>query len=129
MPSARSRLGDVTELVRRLAREALAIGQTRLELLSIELQEDRDRWWCAVFLALGCAGFGLLAGISLTAGLVVALWPYSPALALIAPSLLYLALAGFLGYRLNRLVRHRTALPATVEQLRQDRESFEQWLG
>jgi uncharacterized membrane protein YqjE len=55
---------------RRLAGRVLAIFENRLELLTLEVQEERDRLICALLLALGLATFGLLAGMALSAG-----WP------------------------------------------------------
>ena len=44
------------------ARRLLTIGENRLELLTVEVQEERERLLRAFLLALGVAAFGLLAG-------------------------------------------------------------------
>ncbi len=43
------------------ARRLLTIGENRLELLTVEVQEGRERLLQAFLLALGVAAFGLLA--------------------------------------------------------------------
>ena len=60
------------------ARRLLTIGENRLELLTVEVQEERERLLHAFLLALGVAAFGLLAGLTLTAAIVVLLWAWSP---------------------------------------------------
>lgn len=123
-----SHLGELSEVSRRLAREALALGQTRLELLAVELQEERERWLRAVLLGLGVATFGLLAGVALTVGLVAWLWPLSPIAAVLVPLGLNVTAAFGCGRGLQRLVRTWESFPATFAQLHQDREALEQWL-
>ena len=58
---------------KQFARRLLTIGENRLELLTVEVQEERERLLHAFLLALGVAAFGLLAGITLTAAIVVLL--------------------------------------------------------
>ena len=63
------------------ARRLLTIGENRLELLTVEVQEERERLLRAFLLALGVAAFGLLAGMTLTAchcGFAVGLVPLWP---------------------------------------------------
>ncbi len=57
------------KFVRRLA----TIGENRLELLAVRVQEERERILHAFLLALGVAAFGLLAGIALTTAIAVLL--------------------------------------------------------
>jgi ElaB/YqjD/DUF883 family membrane-anchored ribosome-binding protein len=59
-------------------RRLVTIGENRLELLAVEVQEERERLLHAFLLALGVAAFGLLAGLTLTAAIVVLLWAWSP---------------------------------------------------
>lgn len=49
-------------------------SENRLELLAVEVQEERERLLHALLLALGVAAFGLLAGLTLTAAVAVVLW-------------------------------------------------------
>lgn len=123
-----SHLGDLSDASRRLAREALALGQTRLELLAVELQEERERWLRAVLLVLGVATFGLLAGVAFTVGLVAWLWPHSPTLAVVVPLALHAGAAFGCARGLRRLIQDWESFPATFAQLHQDRAALEQWL-
>ena len=62
---------------RGFARQLLTIGENRLELLTVEAQEGRERLVLVFLMALGVAVFGLMATLTLTAAIVVWLWPYS----------------------------------------------------
>lgn len=109
-------------------RGILALGQTRLDLLFLEFQEERNRWLTVLVLALAGAVFGLLAAIVFTFGIVVALWPVSGWLAVAVPLLLHGGLAVACASRLRQRIRTWEFLPATLDQLRQDREDLERWL-
>src|SRR5436190_539566 len=52
-----------------IARRLLTIGENRLELLTVEMQEERDRLLHAILMAFGVAAFGLLACLTLTAAI------------------------------------------------------------
>ena len=109
------------------ARRLLTIGENRLELLTVEVQEERERLLHAFLLALGVAAFGLLAGLALTAALVVWLsaWPVTVLLILTG---LYGAAGICLWRRLNRLLRDWQTLSASLDQLQKDRACLEKIL-
>ena len=110
------------------AQRLLTIGENRLELLTVEVQEERERLLHAILLALGVATFGLLAGITLTAAIVVLLWAYSPVAVLLTVTGLYGAAGVWLYRRLTRLLRDWHTLSATLDQLRKDRACLEKTL-
>jgi uncharacterized membrane protein YqjE len=110
---------------RNLARRLLAIGENRLELLSVEVQEGRERLLLAFVLALGVVAFSLLAVITLTAAIVIRLWAFSPVGVLLALTVLYGAAGFFLYRRLMGMLRDWQTLPATLDQLRKDRACLE----
>jgi uncharacterized membrane protein YqjE len=110
--------------VRRLA----TIGENRLELLAVEVQEEREHLLHSFLLALGVAAFGLLAGITLTAAIVVLLWAWSPVAVLLILTVVYGAAAVWLYQRLTGLLRDWQTLSATLDQLRKDRECLEKLL-
>ncbi len=114
---------------RRFAQRLLTIGENRLELLAVEVQEERERLLHAFLLALGVATFGLLAGITLTATIVVLLWPYSPVAVLLTLTGLYGAAGVWLSRRLAGLLRDWQTLSATLDQLRKDRACLEKTLA
>ena len=113
------------QFVRRLA----TIGENRLELLAVEVQEERERLLHACLLALGVAAFGLLAGITLTAAIVVLLWAWSPVAVLLILTGLYGIAGVCLHRRLTGLFRDWQTLSATLEQLRKDRVCLEKYLA
>ena len=69
-------LSQLATTSKQFARRLLTIGENRLELLAVEVQEERERLLHAFLLALGAAAFGLLAGVTLTAALVIWLWAW-----------------------------------------------------
>ena len=114
---------------KRLGRRLLTMCENRLELLMLEVQEERDRLLHAILLALAVAIFGLLAGIALSICIVVCLWNNSPLVALLSLTSLYALAAVWFYWRLTFLQRHWKTLPATLDQLRKDRECLEKGLA
>ena len=110
---------------RRLGLRVLTIAENRLELLLVEVQEERERLLHALLLALGAMAFGLLAGLTLTAAIVVLFWAYSPAGTLIALTCLYGASGLYLYRRLTGLLGDWQSLSASLDQLRKDRACLE----
>jgi uncharacterized membrane protein YqjE len=128
-------MDDSTVSLRQLAttakhftRRLATIGENRLELLAVEVQEERERLLHACLLALGVATFGLLAGFTLTAAIVVMLWAWSPLAVLLILTVFYAAIGGCLYQRLTRLLRDWQTLSATLDQLRKDRACLEKIL-
>ncbi len=103
----------------------MAIGHNRLELLVVELQEERERLLRAILLALAGAVFGLLAGIVLTAAIALWLWPLAGVAVLLGLAALYGAATAWLYRRLTASLHEWKTLPETLDQLRKDRA----WLG
>ncbi len=114
---------------KQLARRLASVGENRLELLTVEVQEERERLLHALLLALGVAAFGLLAGITLTAALVVWLWAWSPVAVLLILTGLYGAAGIYLYQRLTARLRDWQVLSATLDQLRKDRVCLEKLLA
>jgi uncharacterized membrane protein YqjE len=111
------------------AQRLLTIGENRLELLAVEVQEERERHLHALLLACGVAAFGLLAGLTLTAAIVILLWDWSHVAVLLALTGLYgVAAVGFY-WRLTGLLRDWQTLSATLDQLRKDRACLEKILA
>jgi uncharacterized membrane protein YqjE len=123
-PATRS-LGEFGASAKRLARSLLTIGANRIELFMVEVQEQREHILHLLLLALGVAAFGLLAGITLTGAIVVWLWPVSKLGVFLGLTVLYGAAAALLYRRLNTMLRDWKNLPATLDQLRKDRECLE----
>jgi uncharacterized membrane protein YqjE len=129
MEPAATGVGQLAETSQRFVRRLFTIGENRLELLIVEVQEEREQFRSAFLLALGVAAFGLLAGITLTAAIVVWLWACSPAAVLLALTGLYAAAGIFLYWRLTGLLRDWQTLAASLDQLRKDRACLEKNLA
>ena len=108
-----------------LARRLLTIGENRLELLMVEVQEEREHLLRAILLALGVAVFSFLAGVALTVALVVLFWHFSPVGVLLVLTGLYGTMAVYLYRRFSGLLHDWQTLPATMDQLRKDRAGLE----
>jgi uncharacterized membrane protein YqjE len=121
--------GQLVATSKRFVRRLLTIGENRLELLLVEVQEERERLLRGLLLAVGVAAFGLLAGMALTGVIVVLLWDLSRWAALVVLASLYGAAAGCLYRQLSRLLRDWQNLPATFDQLRKDRACLEKTLS
>jgi uncharacterized membrane protein YqjE len=121
-------LRQLTTSSKHFARRLLTIGENRLELLTVEVQQERERLLHAFLLALGLATFGLLAGLTLTAAIVVMLLAYSPLAVLLALTALYGGVGIYLYRRLTGLLHDWQTLSASLEQLRKDRACLEKIL-
>ena len=129
MEESNASLGQLADKSKHFAQGLLTIGENRLELLAVEIQEQRERLLQAVLLAMGVATLGLLASITLTALIVVLLWPVSHLGVLLALTVLYGAAALWLSRRLNGLVRDWQAFSASLDQLRKDGECLKKILA
>ena len=129
MEPAPTNAGQFVETSKHFARRLLTIGENRLELLMVEVQEERERLLHAILLALGVAAFGLLAGVALTGAIVVLLWKISPVAVLLVLTSLYGATAVCLYRRLTGILRDWQNLPATLDQLKKDRACLEKNLA
>ena len=128
METATGSFKQLAATSRRFAQRLLTIGENRLKLLTVEVQEERVRLLRAILLALGVAAFGLLAGVALTGTIVVLFWDFSHVAVLLALAGLYGEAAVFLYRRLTVLLRDWKNLPATLDQLRKDRACLEKTL-
>jgi uncharacterized membrane protein YqjE len=124
MEESTASFGQLAATSKTFARRLLTIGENRLELLTVEVQEERERLLHAFLLALGIATFGLLAGLALTAALVVWLWAW-PVTVLLTLTGLYGAAGICLYRRLIGVLRNWQTLSDSLDQLRKDRECLE----
>lgn len=114
---------------KRFAQRLLTIGENRIELLLVEVQEERERLLHAFLFGLGVAALSLLAALTLSAAIVVWLWAYSPVAVLLTLTALYGAAAVGLCRRLTALQRDWQTLSASLDQLRKDRTCLEKILN
>ena len=112
---------------KQMARRLLTLGENRLELLAVEIQEERERLMRGFLLALAVAVFGLLAALTLTAAIVLC-FPNSPVAVLLTLTVIYATAAIILYRRVLGLLRDGQAFAATLDQLRKDRQCLEDLL-
>lgn len=112
-----------------IGQRLLTIGENRIELLAVEVQEERKSLLRAFLLALVVACFGMLTGVAITATLVILFWPVSPWGILLGLSILYGSIGIFLFLRLNAVLNEWQALPSTLDQLHKDRLHIESVLS
>lgn len=129
MENSTDSLGTLAATSKHVVRRLLNIGENRLELLMVEVQEERVRLLRAILLALGAAAFGLLAGVALTGVVVVLFWNISPVAVLLALTGAHGVAGVMLHRRLTLLLRDWQNLPASLDQLRKDRACLEEVLG
>lgn len=114
---------------KRLAEQALVICENRFELLLVELQEERDRMLRVFWLSLGVGISALLAGVAISIAVAVACWSWSPVGAMVIVAGIYTGLAFFLYAQLAGLRRDWRTLPATLDELKKDRECLTKHLS
>ncbi len=117
--------GGLFNSVKALAAALLAIAHTRLELFSVELEEEWVRvssilTWSLV--AFFCAGIGIVFAALF---LVLALWGTHPLLALGIPAVLFLLFAALAWRVVAAKVRTKPRMfSASLAELAKDHEEF-----
>lgn len=116
-------LGGLTAPLRRLLESATGFLSSKLELFSIEWQEEKRRIIELLILAAIALLFGVLALALLTFSIVAYFWETHRFLALFSVSGVYLLLAAVLLVRLQRKASlSNKVFEATVEELKKDSE-------
>jgi uncharacterized membrane protein YqjE len=112
----------VFESSKRFLRATATIAQNRLELLLVEVQEERTRLFDMLMLAAGAVAFGLMALITISFTLVVVFWDDHRVAVLVGLSVIYVlaAAAGF--WQLNTRLKKWQAFSATLAELKKDCE-------
>jgi uncharacterized membrane protein YqjE len=129
MESTTASFAQLSAAARRVALRLATVGENRVELLAVEMQEGREHLLHALLLAVGVATFGLLAALTFTATIVVLLWAWSPPAVLFTLTVVYGASGFYLYRRLTGLMRKWQTLPATLDQIRKDRACLEKLLA
>ena len=126
MESPHPTVGEVVGASKRMAQRVVDIGSNRLELLIVELHEERDRLLLTVIMTLGAAALALLAGFAFTLAIMVLLWERSPGAAMAILTVLYAVGAAFLFWKVVQLQRTWEMFGSSLDQLRKDRECLTQ---
>ena len=128
MESTTASFAQLGATAKQFALRLATIGENRVELLAVEVQEEREHLLHALLLALGVAAFGLLAALTFTATIVVLLWVWSPVIVLLSLTAVYASAGFWLHRRLIGLLRNWQTLPASLDQIRKDRAGLERIL-
>jgi uncharacterized membrane protein YqjE len=128
MEKATNGLERLASAIGGFGKALLAMGENRLELWLVEVQEERDLLLRTVLLGLGVATLSLLALITLTAAVCVLCWERCPGTALLSLTAVYSLGAAFFFWRLTRLRQSAKQPSATLDQLRKDRAAWEKHL-
>jgi len=111
--------------LRRLIGSVFAILQTRLELIGIELAEEKDRLVGVLLLGLAAMMLAMLALIALTALVAIAFWDTYRWQALAGLTLVYVLAALFCALKARNALHHAPAVfEATLHEFEKDREMF-----
>lgn len=111
--------------VRRILSSVFAILQTRLELIGIELAEEKDRLLAVLFLGLAAMMLATMALIALTALIAITFWDTYRWQSLAAITAVY-ALAALVCALKARSGLHNAPIvfEATLNEFEKDREMF-----
>ena len=123
---AGSQAGGLLNSLKALARSLLAMGQTRLEILGSEIEEQRTLFLREVLLVV-IAAFCLGLGVVFTALFVVLIAPVElrPHVVGLFAAILFVACgAAFVVLRATRSDRPRT-FSTTIQELAKDRDSLQ----
>jgi uncharacterized membrane protein YqjE len=111
--------------VRRIIGSVFAILQTRLELIGIELAEEKDRLLAVLFLGLAAMMLATMALIALTALVAITFWDTYRWQSLAAITAVYAIAALFCALKArNGLHRAPIVFEATLNEFEKDREMF-----
>lgn len=106
--------------LRRLGTRSLGVLTNRLELFLLELREEQGRVLRLLLLAVAIGVLSLLTLILISLALVVLFWNTARMPVLLGMIGLYVLAAGLAAWRMNRLLKSRTAFSATLEELKKD---------
>lgn len=122
-PAAGARAGGLLSSVKRLVTTLVAIAQTRLELLSVEVQAESVRL-VRLFLLGVAAVFFLECGILLVTFLVIVMfWDEHRLLAISLCAMFHLGAAAFLAVKLKQRVAEGSHIfESSLAELKKDRD-------
>ena len=125
MDEARHEPGGLLATGKRILRTLFSLGQSRLELFLVELQEERLRLFGALMLLGACLMCAFMALAMLTLTLAVIFWEQHRILVLVSLTLTYAAGAGWSFWILRRRLQGWTSFSATLEQFKKDQACLE----
>ncbi|HEY4351874.1 MAG TPA: phage holin family protein [Paraburkholderia sp.] len=116
--------------LRRIFGSVFSILQTRLELIGIELAEEKDRLLAVLFLGLAAMMLAMMSLIALTALIAIAFWDTYRWQALAGITIVYAIAALICGLRARSNLHNAPAVfEATIHEFEKDREIFRKHSG
>ena len=113
---------------KRVTWRLLSMFHNRVDLLMVEIQEERQRAIRAVLMAMAAAFLSLLAAMTVTAVIACAAGTHLLT-ALIIMAIVYIAGVIFFVLKLAHMQRNWDALSSTRDQLQKDRKCLEEHLA
>jgi uncharacterized membrane protein YqjE len=113
--------------LRRMLGSVFAILQTRLELIGIELAEEKERLLAILFIGLAAMLFATMALITLTVLIAALFWESYRWQSLTALVVIYLIAAALCGAKVRAGIRDAPLIfDATLAEFEKDRDIFKQ---
>ena len=118
-------LGDLIASLRRMGSTLVGIAQTRLELLSTEVEEERARVSAILlhgYVTIACLSVGILLA---TLVFVLAWWDRNPVVAVAIPAFIFCAAGIWSLLRLRAVLRRKPKVfAASIDELAKDRATL-----
>ena len=122
MDESKKPSGGLLSSLRRLIDTGLGLAQTRLELLSVELQQEKNRLIEVLAWMLIAVVLGLMALILVSFSLVVLFWDSARVVVLVLLCVLYVGGATWAVQRARKTLKQsRAPLKDSIEELKKDR--------
>jgi len=116
---------DTQSPLRRIVSSVFAIFETRLELIGIELAEEKERLIGVLFLGLGAMMLSMMALITLTVLIAIAFWDTYRWQSLAAITVFYIVVAVICAYRARAGLRDTpNVFDSTLAEFKKDRDMF-----
>jgi len=116
---------DTQSPLRRIVSSVFAIFETRLELIGIELAEEKERLIGVLFLGLGAMMLSMMALITLTVLIAIAFWDSYRWQSLAAITAVYVLLALLCAFRARAGIRDTpNVFDSTLAEFKKDRDMF-----
>ena len=129
MSASEETIPALAENSKRFVKRLVSLGSNRIELLLVEIEEERQHLLRTTIMAMLAGVLALLCVMGFSAAIVLAFWDTHPIAALSALSAAYGCVSLFLFQRVVALRREWKILPATLDQLRKDGECLEKILS
>src|ERR1700761_1334674 len=125
MKTERQSPHDTQGPLRRIVSSVFAIVETRLELIGIELAQEKERLIGVLFLGLAAMMLCMMALITLTVLVAIAFWDTYRWQSLVVITLAYVLVAVFCALRARSgLLDAPNVFDSTIAEFRKDRDTF-----